>query len=199
MTAIAPDVLVTTRRSLHGVAETVVASSRFHATGTMRLRSLPGGFATVVPHRGIDVLAVVGTNLVLTRPDGRSTRWPFVGTDQAPAAAAGLPFGAFWNQPFGATRLLRDRGGEAAVPNVEFVGTDGSVNEVDLLVLTPGGLRLLELKHWRGVASGRRCRSRRRLHGWRFRLPGGHPGRPAPSTVRSMARAAAAPCRTSSR
>jgi hypothetical protein len=41
VTAIAPDVLVTTRRSLHGVAETVVASSQFHATGRSQLRWLP--------------------------------------------------------------------------------------------------------------------------------------------------------------
>jgi hypothetical protein len=38
-----PDVLVRTRRSLHGVAETVVASSQFHATGQMQLRSVPAG------------------------------------------------------------------------------------------------------------------------------------------------------------
>ena len=31
--------------------------------------------------------------------------------------------------------------------NVEFVGADGSINEVDALVLTPSGLYLLELKH----------------------------------------------------
>jgi serine/threonine protein kinase len=38
--------------------------------------------------------------------------------------------------------------------NVEFVGTDGSINEVDALVLTPGGLYVLELKHWRGEIRG---------------------------------------------
>ena len=40
--------------------------------------------------------------------------------------------------------------------NVEFVGTDGSINEVDALVLTPSGLFVLELKH---------CRPARRLPG----------------------------------
>ncbi len=38
--------------------------------------------------------------------------------------------------------------------NVEFVGTDGSINEVDALVLTPSGLYLLEFKHWQGELSG---------------------------------------------
>jgi hypothetical protein len=32
--------------------------------------------------------------------------------------------------------------------NVEFVGTDGSINEIDAMVLTPSGLWIVELKHW---------------------------------------------------
>ncbi|MFR9774011.1 BREX system serine/threonine kinase PglW [Nocardia sp. SC052] len=39
-------------------------------------------------------------------------------------------------------------------PNVEFVGPDGSINEIDALVLTPGGLHIVELKHWQGEISG---------------------------------------------
>lgn len=38
--------------------------------------------------------------------------------------------------------------------NVEFVGTDGSINEIDALVLTPSGLHVIELKHWQGEISG---------------------------------------------
>ncbi|MER7164646.1 BREX system serine/threonine kinase PglW [Micromonospora sp. NPDC000207] len=38
--------------------------------------------------------------------------------------------------------------------NVEFVGTDGSINEVDAVVLTPSGLWVLELKHWQGEIRG---------------------------------------------
>ncbi|WP_435588960.1 BREX system serine/threonine kinase PglW [Micromonospora chalcea] len=38
--------------------------------------------------------------------------------------------------------------------NVEFVGADGSINEVDALVLTPSGLHVLELKHWQGEIRG---------------------------------------------
>ncbi|MFG1952710.1 BREX system serine/threonine kinase PglW [Micromonospora sp. NPDC048830] len=38
--------------------------------------------------------------------------------------------------------------------NVEFVGADGSINEVDALVLTRSGLYVLELKHWQGEIRG---------------------------------------------
>jgi serine/threonine protein kinase len=38
--------------------------------------------------------------------------------------------------------------------NVEFVGADGSINEVDALVLTTSGLYVLELKHWSGEIRG---------------------------------------------
>lgn len=38
--------------------------------------------------------------------------------------------------------------------NVEFVGTDGSINELDALVLTPSGLQVVELKHWQGDIRG---------------------------------------------
>ncbi|WP_422773834.1 BREX system serine/threonine kinase PglW [Plantactinospora sp. WMMC1484] len=38
--------------------------------------------------------------------------------------------------------------------NVEFVGSDGSINEVDALVLTASGLFVLELKHWQGELRG---------------------------------------------
>lgn len=38
--------------------------------------------------------------------------------------------------------------------NVEFTAADGSVNEIDALVLTPSGLVVLELKHWQGEIKG---------------------------------------------
>jgi nuclease-like protein len=38
--------------------------------------------------------------------------------------------------------------------NIEFVAGDGSINEVDALVLTPSGLFVLELKHWQGELNG---------------------------------------------
>jgi hypothetical protein len=39
--------LKTTRTSLHGVAEMLMAGPQFRQSGTIRLRSVPGGFATV--------------------------------------------------------------------------------------------------------------------------------------------------------
>jgi len=50
--------------------------------------------------------------------------------------------------------LLPDADPYFAWSNLEFVALDGSVNEVDLLVLTPSGLHLVELKHWQGEVSG---------------------------------------------
>jgi hypothetical protein len=62
--------------------------------------------------------------------------------------------------------LLPDAEPYQAWANVEFLGTDGSVNEVDLLVLTPSGLYLLELKHWQGEISGAGIQ-------WERRMPNG--------------------------
>ena len=67
--------------------------------------------------------------------------------------------------------LLPDGDPYFAWANVEFVGTDGSVNEIDLLVLTPSGLYVVELKHWQGEISGDGIR-------WVVRSPRGH-SRPA--------------------
>src|SRR5471032_597252 len=38
--------------------------------------------------------------------------------------------------------------------NFEFIADDGSVNEVDLLVVTKVGVFLVEIKSWRGDVSG---------------------------------------------
>lgn len=85
--------LVTTRRSLHGVAEAIVAGPQYRATGTMRLRSGPGGFGTVLAHSGFSLVAVTGTELVLTRTAGDTSRLPLSGTLGGLAEAAGLVFG----------------------------------------------------------------------------------------------------------
>jgi Nuclease-related domain len=62
--------------------------------------------------------------------------------------------------------LLPDADPYFAWANVEFLATDSSVNEIDLLVLTPSGLHLIELKHWQGEISGDGSR-------WRVRSPNG--------------------------
>ena len=54
-----------TRRSLHAVAEHVLAGPQYAATGTIRLRVVPGGFATTA---GLD-LRVAGGSLVGPGPD----------------------------------------------------------------------------------------------------------------------------------
>jgi hypothetical protein len=56
--------LVTTRRSLHGVAELVLAGPQHAQTGEISLRSVPGGFATT----HTPALSVVGAEVV--GPDG---------------------------------------------------------------------------------------------------------------------------------
>src|SRR6266702_1732654 len=50
--------------------------------------------------------------------------------------------------------------------NVEFVANDGSINEVDALVLTPSGLYVIELKHWQGEVAGDGTQ-------WQHRAPNG--------------------------
>ena len=50
--------------------------------------------------------------------------------------------------------------------NVEFVANDGSINELDALVLTPSGLYVIELKHWQGEVAGDGTQ-------WQHRAPNG--------------------------
>ncbi|QXJ26973.1 hypothetical protein AGRA3207_007087 [Actinomadura graeca] len=50
----------TTRRSLHGVAELVLAGPQYRESGTIRLRIVPGGFATVgAPELRVNVTELV--------------------------------------------------------------------------------------------------------------------------------------------
>ncbi len=75
-----PKGLAATRRSLHGVAELVLAGPQHAAHGTIRLRVMPGGFGAVaLPVR------VEGHDLVWD-----AGRKPLGGTCRELAAAAGL-------------------------------------------------------------------------------------------------------------
>ena len=49
---------------------------------------------------------------------------------------------------------LPDHDPYRAWANFEFIGTDGSINEVDLLVLTPKGFFLVEIKSRPGNVDG---------------------------------------------
>jgi hypothetical protein len=76
-------VLVTTRRSLHGGAECVIAGPQYRAHGTIRLTVTPGGFAGVA-----SPLRVQGTELV-----GPGGRWPLRATLRELADTAGVDVG----------------------------------------------------------------------------------------------------------
>lgn len=77
------DVLAETRRSLHAVAEQLLAGPQHRAKGTIRLRITPGGFGQVAgPWR------VEGGELV-----GPDRRVPLTGTVADLAAAAGVEAG----------------------------------------------------------------------------------------------------------
>ena len=76
--------LVSTRRALHGVAELVIAGPQYAASGTIRLRVVPGGFG--------------GTKSAM-RVDGRDLVWDggrtaLTGTCRRMADAAGVAVGA---------------------------------------------------------------------------------------------------------
>src|SRR4051794_38007926 len=76
--------LATTRRSLHGIAELVLAGPQHRASGTIRLRVTPGGFGGAASE-----LRVEGAELVF--PTGRV---PLAGSCRELAAAAGVEVGA---------------------------------------------------------------------------------------------------------
>jgi len=88
------DIRVSTRQSLHAVAEKVIAGHQYRTIGTIRLAVRPGGFTSRdLPGTPVR-LAVDGTDLVV---DGR--RLPLQGTLGDLAAAAGVeclgPEGAY--------------------------------------------------------------------------------------------------------
>jgi hypothetical protein len=67
--------LAVTRRSLHGVAELVLAGPQYRATGRLRLRVVPGGFATVeLPELRTDGARVAGAGGAAVAIDGRTPR-----------------------------------------------------------------------------------------------------------------------------
>ena len=71
--------LTTTRRSLHAVAELVLAGPQYRRDGTIRLQITPGGFATTAgPRVGVD-----GVDLT-----AGGQRWPISGHSCADLAAA---------------------------------------------------------------------------------------------------------------
>ncbi len=68
--------LAVTRRSLHGVAELLLAGPQYQATGTLRLAVVPGGFGTTrEPWLLVDGVRVsAGAGVVIADIDGRTPR-----------------------------------------------------------------------------------------------------------------------------
>jgi hypothetical protein len=84
--------LAMTRRSLHAVAELVLAGPQYRATGKLRLRVVPGGFATVlVPELRVVGTGVVGDEGVAVPIDGHTAR--SIGLELG--VQAGRPEGAY--------------------------------------------------------------------------------------------------------
>jgi hypothetical protein len=83
--------LAVTRRSLHAVAELVLAGPQYRATGKLRLRVVPGGFATVL----VPELRTVGTGVV---GDGGAA----IPIDGHTARAIGAELGVLAGRPEGA-------------------------------------------------------------------------------------------------
>jgi hypothetical protein len=86
------DELAVTRRSLHGVAELVLAGPQYRATGKLRLEVVPGGFATILdPRLRVDGGQVAGPTGAAVAIDGRTPR--ALGAELG--VAAGRPEGAY--------------------------------------------------------------------------------------------------------
>ena len=86
------DELAVTRRSLHGVAELVLAGPQYRATGRLRLRVVPGGFATTMaPPLRVDGSVVAAAEGATVAIGGRTLR--DLGAELG--VAAGRPEGAY--------------------------------------------------------------------------------------------------------
>jgi hypothetical protein len=86
------DELAVTRRSLHGVAELVLAGPQYRATGRLRLGVIPGGFATIVaPRLRVDRGQVADAEGAAVAIDGRTPR--AIGAELG--VTAGRPEGAY--------------------------------------------------------------------------------------------------------
>jgi len=87
------DELAATRRSLHGVAELVLAGPQYRATGRLRLGVVPGGFATTTlsPRLLVDGSRVAGAAGVTAVLGGRTPR--AIGAELG--VAAGRPEGLY--------------------------------------------------------------------------------------------------------
>ena len=97
--------LTTTRRTLHGIAEGILAGPQHRRTGELALRQTPGGFATTA---GPSLRVELGDLVV-----DEKLRIPLAGTFASVAEAAGVEFGE-------AANLYHDHAGVAPDDKVEL-------------------------------------------------------------------------------
>ncbi len=84
--------LAVTRRSLHAVAELVLAGPQYRATGKLRLGVVQGGFATTqTPRLAVDGSQVTGTDGAAVAIDGQTPR----AIGEALGVKAGRPEGLY--------------------------------------------------------------------------------------------------------
>ena len=107
------EVLATTRRSLHAVAELVLAGPQYRDIGKLRLQVIPGGFATI----GAPAVQAVGTQVtngggVAAAISGRTAR----ALGEELGVTAGRPDGAYdGGSEVDLDELLTLQAGQAAV------------------------------------------------------------------------------------
>jgi hypothetical protein len=94
VTTVDPDVLASTRRGLHAVAEHVLAAALHRATGRIGLRATPGGFGTPVFDAPDGLRQVRVDRLDLVVVTGSDERREPLTTVGAAAAAVGVEPGA---------------------------------------------------------------------------------------------------------
>jgi hypothetical protein len=107
------EVLAATRRSLHAVAELVLAGPQYRAIGKLRLRIIPGGFATIAtPDLGAIGTQVTGPGGAAVTINGQTPR--SIGAELG--VAAGAPEGAYdGGSGVGLDEMLTVQAGQAAV------------------------------------------------------------------------------------
>jgi hypothetical protein len=107
------EVLAATRRSLHAVAELVLAGPQYRAIGKLRLRVIPGGFATIgTPELQAGGSEVTNAGGVAVAINGQTAR--AIGADLG--VTAGRPEGAYaGGSDVGLDQMLTIQAGQAAV------------------------------------------------------------------------------------
>lgn len=107
------EVLAATRRSLHAVAELVLAGPQYRAIGKLRLQVIPGGFATIATPEleavGTEVSNAGGAAVAINGQTARA-----IGADLG--VLAGRPEGAYdGGSGMGLDEMLNLQAGQAAV------------------------------------------------------------------------------------